>query len=76
MKGLVLQMVRALIDHPQQAVVNELVGAQTVVLELRCHPDDIGKVIGRNGRTINALRGLADALGMRSRQRVMLEVVE
>ncbi len=76
MKALILELVRALVDNPREVVLAELVGAQTVVIEVRCHADDIGKIIGRNGRTINALRGLAEALGMRRRQRVMLEVVE
>jgi uncharacterized protein len=76
MKALMSQVVRALAEHPDRVVVAELVGAQTAILEVRCHADDIGKVIGRNGRTVNALRGLAEALGMRRRQRVLLEVVE
>ena len=76
MKALLLQVIRALVDHPQEATVTEFVGAQTVIYELHCHTDDIGKIIGRNGRTINALRGLAEAMGMRRRLRVVLEVVE
>ncbi len=76
MKALLLQIVRALVDHPEQATVTELTGAQTVIIEVRCHADDVGKIIGRNGRTVTALRGLAEALGMRGKQRVMLEVAE
>ncbi len=76
MKTLLLQVIRALVDHPQEATLTEVVGAQTVIYELHCRADDIGKIIGRNGRTINALRGLAEALAMRRRLRVVLEVVE
>ncbi len=76
MKAVLLQLIRALVDHPGEANLTELVGAQTVVYEVRCHGDDIGRIIGRNGRTINSLRGLAEAIGMRRRMRVILELVE
>ncbi len=76
MKTLLLQVVRSLVDHPEDVKITEVVGAQTVILEVRCHADDIGKIIGRNGRTINALRGVAEAIGMRRRLRVVLEIVE
>ena len=76
MKTLLLQVIRALVDRPQAATITEVAGAQTVIYEVHCHSEDIGKIIGRNGRTINALRGLAEALGARRRRRVILEIVE
>ncbi len=76
MKALLTQVVRALVDHPRDVILTELDGSQTIIYELRCHSEDIGKVIGRNGRNINMLRCLAEALGMRRRKRVMLELVE
>ena len=76
MKTLLLQVIRSLVDNPEDVRIAEVVGAQTVIFEVRCHANDIGKIIGRNGRTINALRGLAEALGMRRRLKVVLEVVE
>lgn len=76
MKALLLQVIRALVDRPQEATITEVVGAQTVIYEVHSHSEDIGKIIGRNGRTINALRGLAEALGARRRLRVILEIVE
>lgn len=76
MKALLLQLVRALADHPREVSVTEVAGSQTLICEVRCHSDDVGKIIGRNGRTIQALRVLVEALGMRRRQRVILELAE
>ena len=62
MKDLVESIAKALVDHPDQVVVNAVEGEQVTVLELRVHPDDLGKVIGRGGRTARALRTVISSL--------------
>ena len=76
MKELVETIARTLVDHPEDVQVKSVDGAQVVVLELRVHPDDLGKVIGRQGRTAKAIRTLLGASGMKLRKRFTLEIVE
>jgi len=75
MKDLVEQIARRFADYPDDVVVAEISGAKTLVLELRCNKSDVGRMIGRSGRTIGAMRVLLDALMSRARKRVILEVV-
>jgi predicted RNA-binding protein YlqC (UPF0109 family) len=56
MKELPEMIAKALVDHPEQVEVRSVEGQQVIVLELRVHPEDVGKVIGRYGRTAEALR--------------------
>lgn len=76
MKKLVKQMVTALVDHPRDVRITEVKGDKSLVYELRCHKKDVGKVIGRNGKTVSALRTLLGAIAARDGRRAMLEVVE
>jgi predicted RNA-binding protein YlqC (UPF0109 family) len=75
-KKLVKQMIAALVDQPRHIQITEIKGDKSVVYELRCHAKDIGKVIGRNGKTIGAMRTLLGAIAARDGRRAMLEVVE
>jgi len=76
MKELVEAIARALVDHPDDVQVRAVDGEQVTVLELRVHPDDLGKVIGRQGRVARALRALVGAAGIRARKRFGLEIIE
>ena len=76
MKELVEAIARALVDHPDDVQVKSVEGSQVTVLELRVHPDDLGKVIGRQGRTAKAMRTLLGASGLKVRKRFTLESVE
>jgi len=76
MKELVEAIARALVDHPEEVQVKSVQGAQVVVLELRVHPEDLGKVIGRQGRTAKAIRTLLGAGGMKVHKRFTLEILE
>lgn len=76
MKELLIQIVKALVDNPEQVQVNEIEGSQTVVLELRVDKGDMGKIIGKQGRTANAIRVLLNAASGKTRKRYMLEIVE
>jgi uncharacterized protein len=76
MKELVEAIAKALVDHPDQVQVKSVDGEQVTVLELRVHPDDLGKVIGRQGRTAKSIRTILGAAGMKIRKRLTLEILE
>src|ERR1700687_1065128 len=76
MKELVEQIARALVDHPDDVKVETVDGPQATVVELRVHPEDLGKVIGRQGRTAKAMRTLLGASGMKLHKRFTLEILE
>lgn len=76
MKELVEAIAKALVDHPDEVQVKPVEGSQVTVLELRVHPEDLGKVIGRQGRTAKAIRTLLGASGMKLHKRFTLEILE
>jgi hypothetical protein len=76
MKDLIEYVARALVDEPEHVRVQEIHAGDETVLELRVAPDDLGKVIGRQGRTARALRTLLSAAATKKRARVALEIVE
>ncbi len=76
MRALIEQIAKALVDEPDQVSVSQVDGDQTVVLELRVAPSDLGKVIGKQGRTARAMRTLLGAAGMRFHKRFTLEILE
>lgn len=76
MRDLIEYVVKALVDHPEQVSVTEITTGTDVILELHVAPDDMGRVIGRNGRVINALRTLAQICAARQAKRAEVEVME
>ncbi|HEX3375536.1 MAG TPA: KH domain-containing protein [Candidatus Acidoferrales bacterium] len=76
MKDLVEAIAKALVDHPDDVKVRSVDGEQVTVLELRVHPEDLGKVIGRQGRTAKSIRTILGAAGMKIRKRLTLEILE
>ena len=76
MKDLVEMIAKALMDNPEQVTVTEVEGEQTTVLELRVSPSDLGKVIGKQGRTARCIRTLLGAAGMKLKKRFVLEILE
>jgi predicted RNA-binding protein YlqC (UPF0109 family) len=76
MKELVEQIAKALVDQPDKVQVREVSGEQTTVLELRVATEDLGKVIGKQGKTARAVRTLLAAAGMKVRKRFVLEILE
>ncbi len=75
MKELVEYIAKSLVDHPEQVRVNQIPGDQTVVIELEVAPDDMGKVIGKEGRIANAIRSLLKIAAAREGKRAILEIV-
>ncbi len=76
MKELVEAIAKALVDNPDQVQVRSVDGEQVTVLELRVHPTDLGKVIGRQGRTAKSIRTILGAAGMKIKKRLTLEILE
>jgi hypothetical protein len=76
MKELVEAIAKALVDNPEQVQVRAVEGEQVTVLELRVHPTDLGKVIGRQGRTAKSIRTILGAAGMKLKKRLTLEILE
>jgi len=73
---LVEVIAKALVDKPDQVHVNEIVGENTTVLELKVAKEDIGKIIGKQGRTAQAVRTVLNGASTKLRKRTVLEIVE
>ena len=76
MKELIEAIAKALVDNPDQVAVKVVEGEQVIVLELRVHPSDLGKVIGKQGRTARSIRTILNAAGMKLKKRFTLEILE
>jgi predicted RNA-binding protein YlqC (UPF0109 family) len=76
MKELLELIAKALVDHPEEVSVSEVFGEQTTILELSVAQDDLGKVIGKQGRTARAIRTLLSAAGTKMGKRLHLEIIE
>ena len=76
MKELITYIARALVDNPDQVAVTEVIGNQTSVLELKVAKEDLGKVIGKQGRTARAMRAILSAASAKIKKRSVLEILE
>ncbi|HEY8342938.1 MAG TPA: KH domain-containing protein [Calditerricola sp.] len=75
MKALVELIAKALVDHPDHVCVREVVQGRTVVYKVSVHPDDVGKVIGKQGRTAKALRTVVSGVAAREGKRVSVVIL-
>jgi len=76
LKELVIHVVKQLVDNPEKVKVKEVKGEQNIILELSTTKEDIGRVIGKQGRTIKALRTLLNAASVKTGHRVTIEVIK
>jgi uncharacterized protein len=76
LKDLILLIARMLVDKPEEVNVNEIRGDQTSVLELKVAKEDLGKIIGKEGRTARAMRIILTAASTKLRKRALLEIIE
>ncbi len=76
MKDLIKYIAQALVDNPENVVVSEVEGNQTSVLELKVAKEDLGKVIGKQGRTARAMRTILSAASAKVKKRTVLEIIE
>lgn len=75
-KDLVEYLAKSLVDVPEEVCVNVIEGEKTTILELSVAPDDIGKIIGKQGRIAKAVRTILSAASVRSGKRVVLEILD
>ncbi|WP_372683651.1 KH domain-containing protein [Desulfosarcina sp.] len=76
MKELIQFIAHELVDNPEEVTVEEVGGNNTLVLELKVAKEDIGKVIGKQGRTAQAMRTILNAVSAKTKKRTILEIVE
>lgn len=76
LKDLVEQIAKVLVDKPEAVQINEIEGEQTSVIELKVAKEDLGKIIGKEGRTAKAIRTILGAAGSKIKKRVVLEIIE
>jgi len=76
MNKLLLNILTAIVQYPEDLDITRVDGGQSTFFELRCHPDDVGIVIGKNGKTISAIRVLLNSLAGRDDRKVVIEVIE
>ena len=76
MKALLETIVKSLVDAPNEVQITEIDGEKTIIFELRCNAKDIGKIIGKSGKTVGAMRTLLNSIAARQGRKAMLEVVD
>jgi predicted RNA-binding protein YlqC (UPF0109 family) len=76
MRNILETIVKSLVDHPQQVKITEVDGEKTAMFELRCNPKDVGKIIGKSGKTVGAMRTLLNSIASRQGRKAILEVVD
>ena len=76
MRAILESIVRSLVDDPKQVKITEIDGEKTVIFELRCGPKDVGKIIGKSGKTVGAMRTLLNSIAARQGRKAILEVVD
>jgi uncharacterized protein len=75
MKDLLEYLAKSLVDNPDEVEVSQVEGERSVILELRVNPEDMGKVIGKQGRIAQALRAIVKAAAVKDGKRVMIEII-
>ncbi len=76
MRELVEILAKALVDNPDEVTVNEIEGTQSIIIELKVAPEDMGKVIGKQGRIAKAIRTLVKAAAIKENKRVVVEIIQ
>ncbi len=76
MKELVLYLAKSLVNHPEEVEVKEIQGETAAILELRVAKEDLGRIIGKQGRTAKSIRTLLNAVASRTNRKIVLEIIE
>jgi predicted RNA-binding protein YlqC (UPF0109 family) len=76
MKSILESIAKSLVDAPNEVKISEVSGDKTIIFELRCNPKDIGKIIGKSGKTVGAMRTLLNSIAAKQGRKAMLEVVD
>jgi predicted RNA-binding protein YlqC (UPF0109 family) len=76
MKELVEFIAKSLVDNPNEVTVNEIEGSQSIIIELKVAPEDMGKIIGKQGRIAKAIRTVVKAAAIKDNKRVIVEIIQ
>ena len=76
MKSILESIAKSLVDAPNEVQISEINGEKTIIFELRCNAKDIGKIIGKSGKTVGAMRTLLNSIAAKQGCKAMLEVVD
>ncbi len=76
MKDLIIRIAKALVDHPEQVEVLVVEGEQVLVLELKVAKEDVGKIIGKQGRTVRAIRTILNAASGKAKKYAVIEIID
>ena len=76
MKELIKHIIQALVDYPEQIVISEVEGKQVTVLEIKAAKEDLGKIIGKQGRNAKAIRTILNAASAKTKKRTIMEIIE
>ncbi len=76
MKALLETIAKSLVDAPNEVQITEIDGEKTIIFELRCNAKDIGKIIGKSGKTVGAMRTLLSSIAAKQGRKALLEVVD
>ena len=76
MKELIELIIKGIVDNPDKIEINEIIGERSSIFEIRVDSDDVGKVIGRQGRNIKSIRTIVNAAAQKDDKRVIIEIIE
>lgn len=76
MKAILESIAKSLVDAPNEVQITEIDGEKTVIFELRCNAKDVGKIIGKSGKTVGAMRTIMNSMAAKQGRKAMLEVVD
>ena len=76
MKSILESIAKSLVDAPNEVKITEIDGEKTIIFELRCNAKDVGKIIGKSGKTVGAMRTLMNSIAAKQGRKAMLEVVD
>ena len=76
MMEFITNIIKTLANHPDNVVISGLYGRQTVIFEVRCNSDDMGRIIGKSGKTISSIRTLLGVVAAKQKRKALLEIVE
>ena len=76
MKAILESIAKSLVDAPNEVKITEIDGEKTIIFELRCNAKDVGKIIGKSGKTVGAMRTIMNSMAAKQGRKAMLEVVD
>lgn len=75
MKELIELIIKGIVDKPDEVEINQIIGEKTLIFEIKANPQDVGKIIGKQGRNIKSIRTIANAAAQNSNKRVIIEIL-